>query len=280
MKTKLTFHFEKLAVRLLATLAGTLLFSACLSEPVKAAETIGCFIQPDDMVQVSTPVAGIVSEILVQRGDTVAQGQILARLDTEVDQISFDLAQARAEDQSTIEARQARLEFLEAQAARLTELADKKTVSPVARDEAISEARVARFELSEAQAAQALLGLEARRAKALMDQKTLRSPVNGIVTEQLLSPGEYQDGQTHIATIAKMDLLRIEAFASLDFFDQIDVGQTVTITPEAPIGGAYEATVTVIDQVFDAASATFGLEMKLDNSDAGLPAGLRCTVSF
>jgi len=96
----------------------------------------------------------------------------------------------------------------------------------------------------------------------------------------LLSRGEYRDTQAHIATIARLDVLRVEAFAPLRYYDQLAVGMRVTIHPEDPVGGAWPATVTVIDRVFDAATATFGLRMALQNLDLALPAGLRCEVHF
>ena len=50
--------------------------------------------------------------------------------------------------------------------------------------------------------------------------------------------------------------------------------------PAAPVGGAYEARVVVIDPVIDAASSTFGVRLLLPNPDARIPAGLRCSVEW
>lgn len=52
------------------------------------------------------------------------------------------------------------------------------------------------------------------------------------------------------------------------------------ITPEEPIGGAHEALIDVIDNVFDAASRTFGVRLVLPNEDFSLPGGVRCKVEF
>ena len=117
-----------------------------------ALDSIGCLIQPDDTIELSTPVSGMVAEVLVHRGDRVAAGDVIARLNTDVDDITLSLARARATDRSGVEARIARLEFLEQQAARLTELAEREAVSTAMRDEAVSEANVARSELAQARA--------------------------------------------------------------------------------------------------------------------------------
>jgi len=81
-------------------------------------------------------------------------------------------------------------------------------------------------------------------------------------------------------TVARLDVLRVEAFAPIAYFPALAVGQTVTVTPEPPLDQPRQARVQVIDRVFDAATATFGLRMELENPDLTLPAGLRCTLSF
>jgi hypothetical protein len=53
-----------------------------------------------------------------------------------------------------------------------------------------------------------------------------------------------------------------------------------TVLPADPVGGRYEAAVTLVEQVIDAASATFGVRLELENPDYALPAGLECEVMF
>jgi len=52
------------------------------------------------------------------------------------------------------------------------------------------------------------------------------------------------------------------------------------VYPEDPVGGRYDATVDVVDRVFDAASGTIGVRLNLRNPDYALPAGLKCQVRF
>ncbi|MEM9242054.1 MAG: HlyD family secretion protein, partial [Pseudomonadota bacterium] len=48
----------------------------------------------------------------------------------------------------------------------------------------------------------------------------------------------------------------------------------------APLEGTHMAEVTVVDQIFDAASGTFGLRLELPNPDGKIPAGTRCLVEL
>lgn len=241
---------------------------------------IGCLIEPHEIVRLSTPVEGMVAEVLVERGDNVQAGAIVARLDTTLEDLALELAEARAASDLRKRSLEARLAFLEAQAERNEQLAARNAVPQIVATEARLEAELARQELDEAELARSLAAIEARQARALRDQKILRAPVAGIIAERLIAPGEFRDTQSHFATIARIDLLRVEAFAPLSYAPHLEIGQVVTIRPEAPVGGSYEARITIIDRVFDAATATFGIRMALDNADLALPAGLRCEVEF
>lgn len=243
-------------------------------------EPLRCLIEASDIVELSSPVEGIIAAVAVERGDHVEAGQTIAQLDALVETISLKLAEARANNTAAILAREARLDFLVSQAERSTKLAERKTVSEANRDEALQEAEVARQELQAARLDLEIAKLEAERAAAILERKVLRTPISGVVVERLLSAGEYQAGETKIATIAKVDVLHVEAIAPIDYYNRLSVGDFVTIRPEQPVGGAYKARITVIDQVLDAATGTFGFRMELPNKDNILPAGLRCTVDF
>jgi membrane fusion protein (multidrug efflux system) len=241
---------------------------------------VACLIQPEETVRLATPVAGIVAEVLVERGDMVAAGDVVVRLDGTVEEMALALALARAGNPARVQALEARVAFLTAQLDRVVQLAARQAVAGTAVEDAQLELDVALLDLDEARLARALAGIEAEQSRALLEQKTLRAPIAGVVTERLLSPGEFRDPQTHVVTIARLDLLRVEAFAPIGHYAALRLGQAVTIRPEEPIGGAYPATVTIIDRVFDAATATFGLAMRLENPDLTLPAGLRCQLDF
>jgi RND family efflux transporter MFP subunit len=241
-------------------------------------DRVSCLIEPERIVRLSTPVAGIVAEVSVDRGDTVRAGQEVARLDTEIEELTLAIAEVRAEDRSEIQALEARIEFLQEQAERNEQLAARDAVSDTAAAEARLEAVIAERELDQARLAHRLAALEARQARAAVEQRILRSPVDGVVTERLLNPGEYREGESHIATIARLDPLRVEAFVPIALFDRIALGQQLQVIPEAPLDTPLTAAVTVIDRVFDAATATFGVRLALENDDLSLPAGLRCDL--
>src|SRR4029079_10229206 len=109
---------------------------------------------------------------------------------------------------------------------------------------------------------------------------TLRSPINGVVVERHLVPGEYRNEQTPILTLAQIDPLRVEVFVPTSYYGQIRTGSKAVVRPEQPIGGTYTATITVVDHVLDAASGTFGVRLALPNPELQIAAGIRAKVSF
>lgn len=259
------------------------LFGLCIGAAAASAQglaPVSCLIEAYETVRLATPVAGIVEDVGVDRGDMVAAGDVIARLDSRVEQIARDLARARSEDRSDILALEARVEFLALRAERRTTLAQRNALSDTEAKEAALELAVATQELERARLALGLAELELAQAEAVLAQKVLASPITGVVTERLANKGEYRSGEAHVATIARIDLLRVEAFVPIAHYPHLHPGQAVEVVPEAPLDQPRQATIRVIDRVFDAATATFGIRMDLDNSDLALPAGLRCTLRF
>ena len=122
--------------------------------------------------------------------------------------------------------------------------------------------------------------MEARRADDLLRQRRVTSPVDGIVTERALGPGEFRNDQAHIVTVAQMDPLRVETFLPIALYPRLKPGDTATVLPEAPVGGSYQARITVVDQVFDAASGTVGVRLELPNPGFKLPGGVHCRLQL
>ena len=241
---------------------------------------VTCLIEPAETIQLSTAVAGVVSETHVDRGDRVAAGDVVARLDSQVEAAAVALARARADNPHGVATARARLDFLLLRAERNEQLAARNALSRSAADESAMEVAVAREELAAAELARDLAALELAEAEARLSLKTLRSPVDGVVTERLMGVGEYRNEQSHLVTIVRLDPLRVEVFAPISLYGRVRVGDRATVRPEAPVGGAHEATVTVVDPVLDPATGTFGLRLELPNPDLTVPAGLRCEVEF
>lgn len=244
-----------------------------------SARPTDCLIEPSQVVRVNSGVEGVIQDIFVERGDVVTRGQVVAQLRADVDRAGSAAARARADNVHTVRAAASRAAYLESVRRRSDEISEYLAADAV--EEARANAEAAAEERRAASEDQRVARLEYVQTQRILAEKTVRSPVSGIVTERVMSPGEYRGPDaSHIITVAQVNPLNVEVFAPIAQLGNFAVGDEVTIFPEEPVGGEYVARVTVIDRVYDAASGTFGMRLLLPNPDYALPAGLRCTISF
>lgn len=239
-----------------------------------------CLIEPGRVVRLGSPVDGILREVQVDRGGRVRAGDVVARVDSRVEQATVDLLRLQAEETSTIAARTAQRDFARVRLDRARMLLDREAVPLNRVEELEAEFTVSEAELAAVRTAQRIARMELRRAQADLDRHVITSPVDGVVTERILSPGEYVFQDREIAEIAVLDPLRVEVFLPVAIYPELRLGQAATIEPDLPGIAPRTATIEVIDRVLDATSNTFGVRLTLDNDDRGLPAGLRCVLSF
>lgn len=239
-----------------------------------------CLIEPWQTLKLAAGVPGVVASVDVDRGDRIHRGQVLARLDSDVEEANAQIAAVRAANDTAVTGGRARVEFLRRKTGRNDQLRSGNIVSFAQADEAASDAKVAEAQLREADLNLGQARLEAKRAQALLRQRIVVSPVEGVVTERTLGPGEFRNDQAHILTVAQMDPLRVEAFLPIALYGQFKVGSAAVVKPEAPVGGSYTARLVVVDQVLDAASGTVGVRFELANPDLKLPAGIHCRLDL
>ena len=240
---------------------------------------LDCLLEPNRVIDLSSAVRGVLFAVDVDRGDLVEQDQIVARLDSSVEQAAMELAQARARANAEVEADKLNAEFAARRSQRLGALYDQSAISGDQHDESETIASLRELELKQARENQHLAQLEARQTEEILKRHTVRSPVRGVVVQRYLSPGESAEDRP-ILRIAEIQTLRAEAIIPVALFGTVKVGQQAVIVPEAPLTGHYVGSVSVVDRVADAASGTFRARVSLANADYALPSGLRCSVRF
>jgi HlyD family secretion protein len=167
-------------------------------------------------VRVATKYAGRVDEVLVDEGDVVQAGQVLARMDTA--ELQASLAKARAEvasaQQGIFEARadiaqkESQLSLAQRQLERANELVKNNNIAREQVDQRKSERDVAEAALAAAksrltssernvEAAQA----ELDRIQVQINDSVLKAPRGGRVQYRLAEPGEVLAGGDPVVTV-------------------------------------------------------------------------------
>ncbi len=241
--------------------------------------TLACIIEPDRVVEIRSPVTGLIEAIPVERADVVEKGQVLVKLDSHVEQAAVELARTRAKMDEAVRAGKARLELGRAKSSRLNKLFENGALSLDLREEAETEKELAQLEFDQARKEKQIASLDLRRALAVLDRRTIHSPIAGIVVERSMSPGERVDQET-ILKVAQIDPLRVEVILPSAMFGSIDTGARATVVPEIPGDTVHVASVTIVDRVVDSASGTFGVRLELPNPDHAIPGGVHCQVRF
>jgi RND family efflux transporter MFP subunit len=244
------------------------------------AEPLDCVINPNSTVELGSYQNGVLAEVLVKRGDRVARGQPLARLDNEIEKMNAELARIRAESDIAVRSGQFQEVYKARELKRLESLRESQSVSTSSYEQAEIDHNLAAMSVESARLEKNIAKAEYERAKAQLQRRTIRSPVDGVVVDVVMSPGEYVYEQSTLMSIAAIDPLYVEVYLPVASYSEIRDGMTAVVRPEQPIGGEYTAKIAVIDQVFDASSRTFGVRLELPNPEFKLPAGVRCTVEF
>ena len=250
--------------------------------PAVAGE-FDCVIEPRQTLEIRSPIEGLIERVNVDRGSVVKKGQVLAVLDTSVDQVAAAIAKQRAEMDGAVKSGESRVEFSGKKLDRAQDLQRQNFVSAQSSDEARTEKRLAEAELRDARDNRTLAELEYRRQTEIIRLKTIVSPVNGVVTERLLHPGELAEagvGRKPMLKIAAIDVLHVEVILPVEAYGKVKTGMHVEVMPGVAPGGRYRATLTVFDRVLDAASGTFGVRLDLPNKGRAVPAGVRCKAQF
>ncbi|MDB5856871.1 MAG: hypothetical protein JWQ76_560 [Ramlibacter sp.] len=259
------------------------LAAAMLAPAVANAAEFDCVIEPRRVIELRAPIEGIIDRITVDRGDIVKRNQELVVLDTSVDRATAAIARHRAVMEGAVQSGESRLEFSKGKLVRLKNLEAQKYVSEQAREEAATEQRLAEAGLLDAKDNRKVAELELARQMEIIRLKTIRSPIDGVVVERMLHPGEFAEagvGRKPILKLAEIDMLHVEVLLPVEAFGRVTPGMEVDVLPEIPAGARYTARVRVIDRLVDAASGTFGVRLELANPQRRMPAGIRCKAVF
>jgi len=274
--------FARGHLTLLKYIAFLLLAAVAGPAAAQSGQTYDCLIEARQSIDIRSSVDGIIDKLYVRRGETVRKGQLLATLASAPEHAALELARSRASMVGEIRSAQAKVDLAKKKWQRAEELLQKNFVSVNARDEAQAEYRLAIEQLRAATENQKLAELDVTRSEAVLAQRSIKSPVNGVVVEVLLRPGDLMSSNQKdpIIKLVEVDPLNVELVLPVSQFGRIKVGERALVLPEEPVGGKHAARVEIVDPVVDAASGTFGVRLRLPNPGNRIPAGIKCRVQF
>lgn len=254
-----------------------------MAAQAQANREFDCLIEPAQMVDIGSPVVGLLSKVNVRRGDRVAKGQVLAELESRAEQATTELARFKSEMSGPTRTAESKIEFFKKKYYRRKELHSENIVSEQDRDDAESEMKLAEHELQLAHENQQVAKLEWQQQASLLNLRVIRSPFDGVVAGQFLYPGEIIEPSTQkkpILKLAQLDPLLVHVILPSAAFGKVKVGMEAEVLPETPSGGPYKGRVKIVDRLIDAASGTFGTFVEVPNPKLDIPAGAKCRAAL
>lgn len=256
----------------------------------------------DEQAEVSAEVTGRVTSTPVERGSKVAAGALLVQLSTE--QSGAQLAEAEAnaariaaglgladgrpfevERVPDVANARAELELAQSEYARIRSLLDQKVVSQSEYDQRQTRVEAARqrYESERNKAQQDFRSWEAARARVTLARKSMsdtsvRAPFAGLVAERLVSAGDFVATGTRVATVVRIDPLRMILTVPEQLVSNVRAGQSVAFTVDAYPGREFTGTVRFISPSIRAEQRALTVEAVVANPDGTLLPGLFATA--
>jgi len=179
----------------------------------------------------------------------------------------------------------ASLDWAEADFARIKSLLDQKVVSQAEYDQKLTQVQAARqqYQLAQNVAQQSYRSLEAARARVDLARKAaadtvVRAPFAGIVAERLVGTGDYVSRGTKVATVVRIDPVRVELTVPEQYLSQVRTGQAVRLTVDAYPNDVFTAKVRFVSPALKSDQRALMVEAIASNADGRLKPGLFATA--
>lgn len=247
------------------------------------------YITARRIATVSSQITGLITEVSVEEGMLVKEGQVLARLDDELARVDYELAVARlASQRAFVDNVTANLAEAKRVFERATRLRSENLVSEAQLTEAEARFDALSADLKRAQSDIDVLELEVQRQQERLDDHVIRAPYAGVVTVknaqtgEIVSPGSAGGGftRTGICTIVDMDSLEIEVDVNESFIGRVFSGQRVVANLDAYPDWDIAASVIAIIPTADRAKATVRVRIGIETRDPRILPDMGVKVAF
>jgi RND family efflux transporter MFP subunit len=238
---------------------------------------------------VASEITGKVVEVLVDEGNVVQAGDLLARLDSTLTESDLNLAKSRAvASEAAANAIAADLRDAERILARIQALQQKNFATEADLTKADARVAVLRAQQAQAQAQVQTARLDAKRASEVLAQHHIRAPFAGVVVERSAQPGEMISPisagggytRTGICTIVDMDSIEVEVDVNEAFIGRVRAGGAVSAVLDAYPEWTIPASVIAIVPTANREKATVKVRIGFKQKDPRILPDMGIKVTF
>ncbi|MDX1633594.1 MAG: efflux RND transporter periplasmic adaptor subunit [Marinobacter sp.] len=215
-----------------------------------AIKSVGS-IEAVNGIRIANEVPGVVEAINFESGDTVDAGDVLIRLNAEI-------------DEAALRTRRAEAQLAEQEFKRVADLLPKRAVSQSQYDEAKANYDAARARVNE--------------AEAQLSKKIIRAPFPGNLGLRMVDQGEYLATGSAIVEINMLDPIYVDYTLSERELAKLDTGYEVVVTVAAVPDQTFSGRVTAINSSVNPETRTVRVRATLDNAEQVLKPGMFATI--
>ncbi|GLS34045.1 RND family efflux transporter, MFP subunit [Mesorhizobium albiziae] len=204
-------------------------------------------------VTVNPYTSGRLTEFLVQSGARVEKGQVLARLDSDTEEIALERAKIARDDAA-------------AKVERFRALRASSTATAV--------------QLTEAELALRNADLSIHDAQVALERRSIIAPIAGVVGILPIEAGNYVTSQSAVATIDDRSSILVDFWAPERFASAVKIGTELQARSLANPNEAFTGSISAVDNRIDAKSRTLWVQAKIANPADSLRAGMSFQVTM
>lgn len=238
---------------------------------------------------VSAQIIGTLTEVLIEEGDKVKKGQVLARLEDSAQRAQLNSARDSALA-ATAQVAQIRTQLTQAERdrARTDDLARRKLVSEQQAEQARTQVESLRSQLNAAEAQAKSVESQVVVAQVSFDYTVVRAPFAGVITQkaaqvgEIIAPAAAGGGftRTGVGTIVDMDSLEVDVDVNEAYIGRVVAGMPAEAVLDAYADWKIPAHVIAIVPAADRGKATVKVRVAIEVKDARIVPDMGVRVSF
>src|SRR6266545_304949 len=260
-------------------------------------EVVGSFAADEEVV-VSAQAAGELSQLNVDFGGYVSQGQVIATIDQRDAKLKVEQAEATlkqtvarlgmkegekfdSNQNADVRVAKSQLDWAKLELDRSVKLIEKGDIPRSSYDEKVTNHNLAqaRYQAAFDSVNQQLAAVEQQKATLALAKKALadtvvRSPISGAVKEKHASRGSYLMVNGKIVTLVKINPLRLRADIPESSVAAVRTGQTINVTVDAFPNRTFTGRVVRIGPSLDEKTRALTVEAEVANSGNLLRPGM------
>jgi len=276
--------------------------TAAVEQPITRFIRATGSLMAEDHADVAAEIAGRIVATPIERGTPVKEGAVLVRVSPAEAEAQAREAEANA---AQIEARlgianggtydvnavpevqtaKSSYDLAQNEFNRIKLLLEQQVVSQSEYDQRRTQLDASRqqYEAARNGAAQQFQVLQSARARVSLAHKsladtTVRAPFTGLVAERLVSTGDYVTKGMKVATVVRVNPLRVQLTVPEQFVSAVKVGAPVTFQVDAYPGREFTGTVRYVSPALEANRRAMTVEAVVPNQSGDLKPGLFATA--